>query len=143
MRRITAVLASSVLLLAACGGDDSTGGSAQDAAADELIQQANDQDLQPDEGCIRDKAAKLSDEDAQKIVDAGEESPDLSPEGLAIQGEAMTCVSGSSRATASARSDPTSSAPPTSTPSWRTPTGAAWPRLQRVTESGCRSTASC
>jgi hypothetical protein len=96
MRRITALLASSVLLVAACGGDDDdSAGSVQNDAADELIQQADDANLDPDESCIRDKAAGLSDEDAQKIVDTGSsDTPELSPEGMTIMADAMSCVSG-------------------------------------------------
>jgi hypothetical protein len=122
MRTITALFAASVLLVAACGDDDdnagtttgdaatadTTAGSAsatttgqsatgvQAQAADELIKQANDSNLSPDEGCIRDKAAKLSDDDAQKIVDSGTSgTPDLSPEGIAIVAAATTCISAS------------------------------------------------
>ena len=96
MRKITALLASSVLLVAACGGDDDSAGSVQNDAADELIQEANDSNLNPDESCIRDKASKLSDDDAQKIVDSGtSDTTDLSPEGMTVVGEAMSCVSGS------------------------------------------------
>ena len=95
MRRITALLASSVLLVAACGGDDDSAGGVQSDAADELIQQADDANLDPDESCIRDKAAGLSDEDAQNIVGAGtSDTPDLSPEGMTIVADAMSCVSG-------------------------------------------------
>ncbi len=97
MRKITALLASSVLLVAACGGDDDdSAGGVQNDAADELIQEANDADLNPDESCIRDKAATLSDEDAQKIVDNGSssETPDLSPAGMTAVADAMSCVSG-------------------------------------------------
>ena len=110
MRKITGLIAASVLFVAACGGDDddnagsaqSDNGSAtatatgvQNDAADEIIKQANDGNLDPDEGCIREKAAKLSDDDAQKIVDAGSsDTPDLSPEGLAIVGETASCLSG-------------------------------------------------
>ena len=108
MRKITGLLAVSVLCLAACGDDDDDNASAtqndngaatatgvQNDAADELIKQADDGDLDPDEGCFREKAANLSDEDAQKIVDAGSsDTPELSPAGLAIVGETMTCVSG-------------------------------------------------
>ena len=102
MRKITGLLAVSVLCLAACGDDDdddangdATATGVQADAADEIISQADDGDLDPDEDCIRDKAAGLSDEDAQKIVDAGSsDEPDLSPEGLAIVGETMSCVSG-------------------------------------------------
>ena len=96
MRKIMALVAASVLLVPACGGDDDdSAGGVQNDAADELIEQADDAELDPDEACIRDKAAGLSDEDAQKIVDAESDTPeDLSPEGLAIVGEAMSCVSG-------------------------------------------------
>jgi hypothetical protein len=101
MRKITGLLAVSVLCLAACGDDDddangdATATGVQADAADEIISQADDGDLDPDEECIREKAAGLSDEDAQKIVDAGDsDEPDLSPEGLAIVGETMSCVSG-------------------------------------------------
>lgn len=105
MRKIMALLAASVLLVAACGGDDddSAGGDSaggddasgvQADAADELIQQAEDGNLDPDEDCIRDKASGLSDEDAQKIVDAGTSAtPELTPEGDAIVTQALTCLS--------------------------------------------------
>lgn len=112
MRRITGLLAASVLFVAACGDDDDNAGSAgsdtaaatatagsasgiQDVAADEIIKQAKDGNLDPDEDCIREKAANLSDEDAQKIVDAGNsDAPDLSAAGLAIIGKTATCLSG-------------------------------------------------
>jgi len=122
MRKITGLFAASVLVLAACGGDDddnaasspadtatvatttttatSTNGTAgtasgaQNAAADEIIKQADSANLNPDENCIRDKTAQLSDEDALKVVDAGSsDTPDLSPAGLAIVAQTMTCVS--------------------------------------------------
>ena len=111
MRKITGLLAASVLFVAACGGDDDDAGSAQsdtaaateaagsatgiqNDAADQIIDQADSANLDPDEGCIRDKAANLSDDDAQKIVDAGSsDTPDLSPAGLAIVAETMSCVS--------------------------------------------------
>ena len=110
MRKITGLLAAGVLFFAACGDDDdnaddtaaaateddggATATGIQADAADEIIQQADDGNLDPDEDCIREKAAGLSDEDAQKIVDAGSETPDLSPEGLGIIGETTTCLSG-------------------------------------------------
>jgi len=97
MRRITGLIAASVLFVAACGGNDDDNATAtgvQNDAADEIIKQANDGNFDPDEGCIREKAAKFSDEDAQKIVDAGSsDTPDLSPEGLAIVGETASCLS--------------------------------------------------
>jgi len=111
MRKITGLLAAGVLFLAACGDDDDDNANATAAAteqdddgaaatgvqadaAEEMIRQADDANLDPDEDCIREKAAGLTDEDAQKVVDAGSDSPDLSPAGLAIVGEAATCLSG-------------------------------------------------
>jgi hypothetical protein len=95
MRRITALLASSVLLVAACGGDDDdSAGGVQDEAADALIEDANDAGADPDEDCIREKTADLDDDDAQKIVDADDDATaELSPEGMTILADAATCLS--------------------------------------------------
>jgi hypothetical protein len=96
MRKITALLASSVLLVAACGGDDDdNAGGVQDDAADEFIQQMKDGDVDPDEECVHTAFADMSDDDAQRIVDAGsDETPDLSPEAMAIVTEATaSCAS--------------------------------------------------
>ena len=96
MRKITALLASSVLLVAACGGDDDdSAGGVQNDAADEFIQQMKDGDVNPDEECVRTAFADMSDDDAQRIVDAGnDETPDLSPEAMAIVTEATaSCAS--------------------------------------------------
>jgi hypothetical protein len=42
---------------------------------------------------VRDKAAQLSDDDAQAILDAeGDEDPDLSPEGMALTAELLSCA---------------------------------------------------
>ena len=96
MRRITALLATSVLLFAACGDDDDDdAGGVQAEAADEFIDQMRDEDVDPDEECVRTAFADMSDDDAQAIVDAGsDETPDLSPEAMAIVTEATTsCAS--------------------------------------------------
>ena len=95
MRRITALLATSVLLFAACGDDDDDAGGVQAQAADEFIDQMKDGDVDPDEECVRTAFADMSDDDAQAIVDAGsDETPDLSPEAMAIVTEATaSCAS--------------------------------------------------
>ena len=96
MRRITALMATSVLLFAACGDDDDDdAGGVQAEAADEFIDQMRDEDVDPDEECVRTAFADMSDDDAQAIVDAGsDETPDLSPEAMAIVTEATTsCAS--------------------------------------------------
>ncbi|HEX6659447.1 MAG TPA: hypothetical protein VF065_15260 [Ilumatobacter sp.] len=95
MRRITALLATSVLLFAACGDDDDDAGGVQAEAADEFIDQMRDEDVDADEECVHTAFADMSDDDAQRIVDAeSDETPDLSPEAMAIVTEATTsCAS--------------------------------------------------
>ena len=96
MRRITALMATSVLLFAACGDDDDDdAGGVQAEAADEFIDQMRDEDVDPDEECDHTAFADMSDDDAQRIVDAeSDETPDLSPEAMAIVTEATTsCAS--------------------------------------------------
>ncbi|HZI45096.1 MAG TPA: hypothetical protein VFD53_07745 [Ilumatobacter sp.] len=96
MRRITALMATSVLLFAACGDDDDDdAGGVQAEAADEFIDQMRDEDVDPDEECVHTAFADMSDDDAQRIVDAeSDETPDLSPEAMAIVTEATTsCAS--------------------------------------------------
>ena len=92
-KRILAATAAATLLLAACGGDDDSGGdSPQDQVADMMIDALNaefeSEELQGvaslDEDCVRDAAGELSDDDAQKIIDAG---PDGDPEGLSTSAE--------------------------------------------------------
>jgi hypothetical protein len=96
MRRITALMATSVLLFAACGDDDDDdAGGVQAEAADEFIDQMRDEDVDPDEESVHTAFADMSDDDAQRIVDAeSDETPDLSPEAMAIVTEATTsCAS--------------------------------------------------
>ena len=96
MRRITALMATSVLLFAACGDDDDDdAGGVQAEAADEFIDQMRDEDVDPNEECVHTAFADMSDDDAQRIVDAeSDEAPDLSPEAMAIVTEATTsCAS--------------------------------------------------
>lgn len=70
---LVAGLAVGALALAACGDDDG-GGSPQDEVADLLIGDLEGENLEGveiDEDCIRDVTGRLSDEDAQALVDAG------------------------------------------------------------------------
>ena len=74
------------------GGGD--GGENQNEAADIFIEQAEAAGIETDEDCVREKAEKLSDADAQAIVDAGDDgSPELSPEGEALSMELASCIS--------------------------------------------------
>jgi hypothetical protein len=99
MRRLTAVLACAALALAACGDDDDDaagdgggGGDLQNEVADKLLDEEGDE-FQLDDDCVREKAAQLSDDDAQAILDAeGDEDPDLSPEGIALTAELLSCA---------------------------------------------------
>jgi hypothetical protein len=89
MRKLIALAGCAVLGLAACGGDDASG----DDIADQLIQDAEDEGIELDEDCVRDKASQLSDADAEAIADAGEgETPELSPEGEALTLELFECI---------------------------------------------------
>jgi hypothetical protein len=75
-------------------GDDGDGGENQNEAADIFIEQAEAAGIETDEDCVREKAEKLSDADAQAIVDAGDDgSPQLSPEGEALSIELASCIS--------------------------------------------------
>lgn len=90
--RAIAAAAATVLALSACGGDDDGGGgSAQSQVADMMIDALNEsfsqegvEGIELDEDCVRDAVAELSDDDAQKILDAG---PDDEPEGLSEEAE--------------------------------------------------------
>ncbi|MGE5209723.1 MAG: hypothetical protein ACM3MM_00575, partial [Acidobacteriota bacterium] len=105
MKRTIVISAAIVLGLAACGSDgDSSAdpttiaGAAgltdeQAAAAQSAIDQAAAGGIELDESCVNEVAAKLSDDDAAKIVAAGpDESADLSPEGEALGLELLSCA---------------------------------------------------
>ena len=75
-------------------GDEGDGGENQNQAADIFIEQAEAAGIETDEDCVREKAEKLSDADAQAIVDAGDDgSPELSPEGEALSIQLASCIS--------------------------------------------------
>lgn len=121
-KSIVASLAVGVLMLAACGSDsegasdttpqdgteasvttesgetepsDSDGpDGVQGEAAGAFIDAATESGITPDEDCVNELAAQLSDEDAQAIVDAqAAGSPELSAEGTALTAQLPTCVS--------------------------------------------------
>ena len=97
-KRILAAVAASTLLFAACGGG---GGDVQGEVADlyiEAMGELGDElgvDLDIDEGCVRDLTDQLSDDDAQKLVDAGIDGDpeDLSAEADEIAEQLAECVS--------------------------------------------------
>lgn len=90
MRKASAVVCIGLLLTAAaCGG-----GSDQGDLADRLIDSAKDEDVDLDEDCVKDVAAKFSDDDAKLITDNFESTsmPNLSAEGQGLLIELFNCA---------------------------------------------------
>ncbi len=102
--RTMGTLAVATLALAACGGGDdsgnSSGGSPQSQVADMMLE-ALDEDL-ADEGidptvidrdCVRTAIDGLSDDDAEKIIEAGPDgNPDVSASAEDIADSMFECV---------------------------------------------------
>ena len=87
--RIISSLAVATLLLSACGGS----GGQQGEVADLLVESASEEGLELDKGCVDDLAGKLSDEDAEKMIEAGVDGEaDISPEAEALAFEMITCI---------------------------------------------------
>ncbi len=100
--RIIGTVAAATLALAACGGGDDggSGGSAQSQVADMMLT-ALDEDLAAeglssdiiDRDCVRDAIGELSDDDAEKIVEAGPDgNPDVSADAEDIADSMFECV---------------------------------------------------
>ena len=89
--RFVTIVSVSMLALAACGGGSSSG--PQGEVADLFAEVAEEQGLELDRDCVDEATARLSDADAQAIVDAGPDgSPDLSDEANAIGDDVFSCV---------------------------------------------------
>lgn len=80
-------------MLAACGGDDGGGGK-QDEVADMLLESMEDEGVDMDDGCVRDAAQQLSDDDAQTLLDAGPDgrADDLGAEADEVVNNLLDCV---------------------------------------------------
>ena len=86
-------VAAATLVLAACNSDDGGASGVQGEAAQQAIDQAADEGVELDEGCVNDLVKDLSDEDAQAIVDAGPDgNPDLSEAGESTTTELLSCI---------------------------------------------------
>ena len=86
-------VAAATLVLAACNSDDGGASGVQGEAAQQAIDQAADEGVELDEGCVNDLAKDLSDEDAQALVDAGPDgNADLSDAGEATTAELLNCI---------------------------------------------------
>ena len=92
MKKSMVAAFAAALVFTACGG----GGSDQDELALRLLAEAKDSGLNADEACVKDVAAKLSDEDAKKILalpeDADIDAAGLSEEGFSIAVGVLNCV---------------------------------------------------
>ena len=89
---LIAGLSVAALTFAACSSDNASGGS-QDEVADLMIQSAEETGFEIDEACVRDITDQLSDDDAEKIVEAGiDGDPDVSDEADALALELIDCV---------------------------------------------------
>ena len=93
-KKLFSTLAAMAVVASACGG---SGGGDQGEVADLFIELASDEGLELDRGCVEDAAARLSDDDAKAIVEAGTDgNPDLSPEADEIGDSIFNCVDASS-----------------------------------------------
>lgn len=89
--RLIASLAVATLAVSACGGDDGSSGQ-QGEVADMMLEAAESEGITLEEGCVRDVAGRLSDDDAAKIVEAGVDGdPELSADAEALAEEMFDC----------------------------------------------------
>lgn len=90
--RITIAIGALSLFATACGGGG--GGGVQDEVADEMIKAAAEEGITVDESCVKDIASKLSDADAQAILEAEESggAPEVSDEAEALSAELVNCI---------------------------------------------------
>jgi len=101
--RFIGTVAVATLALAACGGGDdggSSGGSPQSRLADMMLEDL-DEDLASegidadvvDRDCVRSTLEGLSDEDAEKIIEAGPDGdPDVSASADEIADSMFECI---------------------------------------------------
>lgn len=89
--RVLAAIGVAGVVLAACGGGD---GGTQDEVADMVLEEMSEEGVELDEDCVRDAAQELSDDDAQKILDAGPggNAEGLSPEATEAADSLINCV---------------------------------------------------
>jgi len=90
------ILAAGVaaLVFTACGSDSSS----QDDLAKILMASAKDEGVVADEACVKEVAAKLSDDDAKKVIasEGDIDAADLSAEGYSTAAGLLNCVDVSS-----------------------------------------------
>lgn len=88
--RVLAGIGVGALVLAACGG----GEGPQDEVADMVLEEMSGEGVEMNEDCVRDAAQELSDDDAQKILDAGPggNADDLSPEAGEAVDSFIACI---------------------------------------------------
>jgi hypothetical protein len=88
--RLSVTISIAALVLAACGG----GGGAQDDVADMVIEEMEAEGADVDADCVKDATGDLSDDDAQKILDAGPggNADDLSEDAQAAASKLLGCI---------------------------------------------------
>lgn len=93
--RIIGTVAVATLALAACGGGDG-GGSAQDEVVDLMYEALEQEGISADvldRDCMTDLVSELSDDDAEKLIEAGVDGdPDVSAEAEAIGDSMIECL---------------------------------------------------
>jgi len=86
--RLTSTLAVAALV-AGCGGGDGQQGE----VADMFIELAEAEGIELDRNCVEEAAGQLSDDDAEKIVEAGTEgSADVSADADAVGEQILGCL---------------------------------------------------
>lgn len=89
--RILGSIAIAAITLTACGGGGASG--SQGEVADMLLDSAEAEGMELDRGCVEDVAGKLSNDDAEKIIEAGPNGDAvLSADGEALGEEMFRCV---------------------------------------------------
>lgn len=89
--RLISSLAIAALALSACGGSGSSG--SQGEVADLMLAEAEKEDIELDDDCVRDVAGQLSDDDAEKLLEAGVDGDaELSADGEALADDIVRCL---------------------------------------------------
>jgi hypothetical protein len=97
--KLFSTLAVTWVAVSACGGGggDAGDGGQQREVADMFIEFASEQGIELDRDCVEEAAESLSDDDAERIVEAGTDgAPELSPEAEAVGDAMFSCADASS-----------------------------------------------
>jgi hypothetical protein len=88
--RLISSIAIAALALTACGGGAS---GSQGEVADLMLEEADKEGIELEADCVKDVAGKLSDDDAEKLLEAGVDGdPQLSADGEALADDMIGCL---------------------------------------------------